>query len=208
MSRFTDRDRERIRSQLLEAGKELFTQFGFERTRISDLTARAEIGTSTFYQFFDSKEELYVKVLLLERQRLEEKIADVVAEGETPREEVRLFLKTTLHEVQANPLISALIVDGELRTVQDKLEELEADREFSDNHDTSPDLPFAERWATLDSFRYDNQDLIDQLFISLVFTVRSRNAPVGADSTVDYDQVENALVETVVDGLFDDSYQD
>ncbi|ELZ50801.1 transcription regulator [Halorubrum coriense DSM 10284] len=202
MSRFSDEDRERIRSQLVETGRELFTQYGFERTRISDLTTEVGIGTSTFYQFFDSKEELYVKVLLLERKRLEQKIAEAVVDGETPREEVRLFLKTTLAEVQANPLISALIVEGELRTLQDQLEKLEADGKFTKDKSSSPDLPFVERWAELDTFRFDDKDLIDQLFISLVFTVRARDAPVGADSGVEYDQIEDALIETVVDGLF------
>ena len=203
MSRFSDRDRERIRSQLIEVGQQLFTQFGFERTRISDLTAEVGIGTSTFYQFFDSKEELYVKVLLRERQQLEEKIAEAVAKGETSRDEVRLFLKTTLDEIQANPLISALLVEGELRTLQDQLEQLEADGEFVVEQSGGPDLPFSERWAAVETFRYDDQELIEQLFIALIFTVRSRDAPVGAESTVEYDQIQDALVETIVDGLFD-----
>jgi AcrR family transcriptional regulator len=204
MSRFTDRDRERIRSQLIEAGRELFTQFGFDRTRISDLTEEVGIGTSTFYQFFDSKEELYVKVLLAERQRLEAQIADAVTAGETPREEVRLVLKTTLDAVQANPLISALIVDGELRTLQDQLEELDIEGTFTEPQPESPDLPFTKRWAQLETFRYDDPELIDRLLISLVFTVRSRNAPVGTNGEVEYAEVEEALIDTIVDGLFRD----
>jgi len=204
MSRFTDRDRERIRSRLIEVGRELFMQFGFERTRISDLTESVGIGTSTFYQFFDSKEELYVKVLLVERQQLEEKIVDAVKTGETPRDEVRLLLKTTLEEVQSNPLISALIVDGELRRLQDQLEELDMEETFTEPQSGSSDLPFTKRWAQLETFRYDDPELIDRLFTSLVFTVRSQNVPVGTNGEVDYAQVEEALIETVVDGLFHD----
>lgn len=205
MSRFTDTEREQIYSQLIEAGQELFAQFGFERTRISDLTAEANIGTSTFYQFFDSKEELYFRVLLVERKNLEQKIAEIVADGETPREEVRLFLKTTLDEVRSNPLISALIVEGELRALQDRLEESGVEKEFVKEQHTDSDLLFTERWAKAESFRYDDPDLIDQLIISLVFTVRSQNAPIGSGSEVDYGQVEDALIETVVDGLFTDN---
>jgi len=179
-------------------------QFGFERTRISDLTESVGIGTSTFYQFFDSKEELYVKVLLVERQQLEEKIVDAVTTGETPRDEVRLLLKTTLEEVQSNPLISALIVDGELRRLQDQLEELDMEETFTEPQSGSSDLPFTKRWAQLETFRYDDPELIDRLFTSLVFTVRSQNVPVGTNGEVDYAQVEEALIETVVDGLFHD----
>jgi len=205
MSRFSDQEKEQIRSQLIEAGRELFAQFGFDRTRISDLTAKADIGTSTFYQFFDSKEELYFRVLLWEREELEKKIAETVARGETPREEVRLVLKTTFEEVQSNPLISALIVEGELRELQDRLEELEVEETFVEEQSGNANLTFSERWAELESFRYDDPDLISQIFTSLVFTVRSQNAPVESSDEIGYDQVEDALIETIVDGLFTDN---
>ncbi len=203
MSRFTDRDRERIRSQLVDAGRELFTQFGFERTRISDLTAEVGIGTSTFYQFFDSKEALYVEVLLAERESLEGKIADAVAEVDSPREEVRVLLKTTLSEVRANPLISSLIVDGELRDLQDRIADAESDGESIAAEIRDSALPFSERWAKLDAFRYDDPELIDQMFTSLVFTARSRNAPIGADTDAAHEEVEDALIETIVRGVFE-----
>ncbi|MYL15664.1 TetR family transcriptional regulator [Halorubrum terrestre] len=205
MSRFSDQEKEQIRAQLIEAGRELFAQFGFDRTRISDLTSKADIGTSTFYQFFDSKEELYFSVLLWEREDLEKKIAETVAKGETPREEVQLVLKTTLDEVQSNPLISALIVEGELRELQNRLEESKAEERFVKEQSSNVNLTFSERWAELESFRYDDPDLIGQIFTSLVFTVRSRDAPVGSSGDIGYDQVEDALIETVVDGLFTDS---
>ncbi|RLM76407.1 TetR/AcrR family transcriptional regulator [Halorubrum sp. Atlit-26R] len=205
MSRFSDQEKEQIRSQLIEAGRELFARFGFDRTRISDLTAKVDIGTSTFYQFFDSKEELYFSVLLWEREDLEKKIAETVAKGETPREEVQLVLKTTLDEVQSNPLISALIVEGELRELQNRLKESEAEERFVEEQSSNVYLTFSERWAELESFRYDDPNLIDQIFTSLVFTVRSQDAPVGSSGDIGYDQVEDALIETVVDGLFTDS---
>ncbi|WP_096393912.1 TetR/AcrR family transcriptional regulator [Halorubrum trapanicum] len=205
MSRFSDQEKERIRSQLIEAGRELFAQYGFDRTRISDLTAEADIGTSTFYQFFDSKEELYFRVLLREREELEKKIAETVAEGETPREEVQLVLETTFNEVQSNPLISALIVEGELRELQDRLAAAEMEKPFVEEQCSSVALTFSERWAELESFRYDDPALIDQLFTSIVFTVRSQNAPIGSSNEIDYDHVEDALIETIVDGLFTES---
>ena len=201
MSGFSDEERERIRAELVAAGRELFERFGFERTRIKDITEAVDIGTSTFYRFYDSKEALYVDVLVAEREALEASIAEAVAAADTPREEVQVLLKTTLREVRSNPLISSLIVDGELRALQDRI----ADAEGGDGMASAASgssLPFAARWADLDAFRYDDPQLIDQLFVSLVFTARSRNAPIGADSDESYERVEDALIETIVDGLF------
>ncbi|WP_128905341.1 TetR/AcrR family transcriptional regulator [Halorubrum amylolyticum] len=202
MSRFTDRDRERIRTRLIEAGRELFEQFGFDRTRIRDVTEAVGIGTSTFYQFFDSKEALYVEVLLAERAELDERIEAAVGAVDTPREEVRAFLSTLFAEVRTNPLISTLIVDGELRELQDRIAAVEDDGKPIAPHAHDSDLPYASRWAETESFRYDDPQLINGLFVALVFTARARNAPIGADSDAAAERVEDALIETIVDGLF------
>ena len=205
MSGFSDEERERIRGELVAAGRELFERFGFERTRIKDVTEAVDIGTSTFYRFYDSKEALYVEVLVAEREELEASIAEAVAAVDTPREEVRVLLKTTLAEVRSNPLISSLIVDGELRALQDRIADAEGEDGGIESAAYDSGLPFAGRWAELDAFRYDDPQLIDELFVSLVFTARSRNAPIGADSDESYERVEDALIETVVDGLFVDA---
>jgi len=70
MTRFSDDDRDRIRAELVEAGRDLFARHGFDRTRVRDVTEAVGIGTSTFYQFFDAKEDLYLAVLLVERDRI------------------------------------------------------------------------------------------------------------------------------------------
>lgn len=203
MSGFSEEERERIRAELVAAGRELFERFGFERTRIKDVTEAVDIGTSTFYRFYDSKEALYVEVLVAEREALEAAITEAVASADTPREEVRVLLKTTLREVRSNPLISSLIVDGELRSLEARIADAEGDEGIASAAYES-NLPFAARWAELDAFRYDDPELIDELFVSLVFTARSRNAPIGADSDEAYERVEDALIETIVDGLFVD----
>lgn len=122
MTRFSDEDRERIRGELTEAGHELFALHGFDRTRVSDVTDAAGIGTSTFYQFFDSKEQLYLAVLIAERERLFDQLEAAVAEAETPRAEAETILRTTLGQVRSNPLIRRLFVDGEIRRVETQLD--------------------------------------------------------------------------------------
>lgn len=43
---------------LLNAGKELFAEKGFQNTSIKDITNRSDVGYGTFYSYFDSKEAL------------------------------------------------------------------------------------------------------------------------------------------------------
>lgn len=202
MSSFTESDRDRIRAELVEAGRELFARFGFERTRIKDVTEVVGIGTSTFYQFFDSKEALYVVVLSAEQEAVEAIIEAAVEDAETPKDEVRLLLQTMFTEVRSNPLIARLIVEGELRKVQEQLSE--AERRSISTPSSGDAITLAERWAQMDEFRYDDPELIRGLFRSLVFVTRSQEALLGAVHVEAYEQVEERLIETVTDGLFID----
>ncbi len=202
MTSFSDDDRERIRTELIDAGRELFARFGFERTRIRDVTEAVGIGTSTFYQFFDSKEELYVAVLIVERERLEDQLETAVAGAETPKDEVRALLRTLFAEIRSNPLISRLIVEGELRDLQNQLSE--AERQSISVSPPEDTLTLAERWAGVDEFRYDDPEVIRGLFRSLVFVTRSQDTLIGTLHVEEYAAVEERLIETIVDGLFVD----
>jgi len=200
MSRFSPSDRERIQSQLVAEGRDLFARFGFERTRIKDITESVGIGTSTFYQFFDSKAALYAVVLNTERERLETRVDNAVSNADTPREEVETMLQTMFQEVRSNPLASRLIVDGELHLLSEQLSASE--RESIGPRGTDTELPYATRWAEMDEFRYDDPDMISGLVRSLVFVTRSQDSPIDALHVSAYEEVETRLIETIVDGLF------
>jgi AcrR family transcriptional regulator len=214
VTRFSDEDRERIRGELTEAGHELFALHGFDRTRVSDVTDAAGIGTSTFYQFFDSKEELYLAVLVAERERLFDQLEAAVAEAETPRAEAETILRTTLGQVRSNPLIRRLFVDGEIRRVEAQLDgasyggagegdDAGACAAGDDKDGEAPFervLPQPEEWVARDDFRIDDPEIVRGLLRSLLFVTQARETPVVPDGT--YDAVEETLIETVVAGLF------
>ncbi|QAU12151.1 TetR/AcrR family transcriptional regulator [Halorubrum sp. BOL3-1] len=200
MTRFSDEDRERIRGELIEAGRELFTRHGFERTRIKDVTEAVEIGTSTFYQFYDSKEMLYVAVLKQERDRLIDRVDAAVVNAETPREEVRTMLETLFDEVRSDPLISRMIVDNEFQTLLNQLSESE--RESLAAEPPGEPLGYADRWVQLPSFRFDDPDLVRDAITSLIFTTRSQELMRDPETAMEPQRVDQALIDTIVEGLF------
>lgn len=58
-----ERRKEKTRKALLAVALELFQEKGIYWTKIEDITERADIGKGTFYQYFQTKEEL-LEVLL------------------------------------------------------------------------------------------------------------------------------------------------
>ena len=202
MSGFTDEERNRIREALYEAGRELFARYGLERTRIADLTEEVGIGTSTFYQFFDSKEALYLAILVRERERVAEELEAELEAAPDVRSEVRLTVEGFLEELSTNPLYYRLLVENELRALHEKLPEAAVE----EHHRTAieADGTRVQRWVEEPSFRVDDPARVQGLFRLLGFTVAAREElfePAGAEAL--YEESQDLLVDVVVDGLFE-----
>jgi len=74
---FTEEEKAHIQQRLLELGRTLFLSQGLKKTSLEDLTQPVGIAKSTFYLFFESKEDLYVELLMQERARLEQQVMAV-----------------------------------------------------------------------------------------------------------------------------------
>ncbi|MFV9672478.1 MAG: TetR/AcrR family transcriptional regulator [Acidimicrobiia bacterium] len=51
------------KDQLFEAATQMFREFGYEATSHADISAEADIGRTTFYEHFASKEDLLVQLV-------------------------------------------------------------------------------------------------------------------------------------------------
>jgi len=57
---FGERERELIQADLIEACKQCWSRYGYQKTGIRELSQLANISTGAFYGFYDSKEMLFV----------------------------------------------------------------------------------------------------------------------------------------------------
>jgi len=74
------------RQQLLDVGREVFAQRGYEATSIEELAARADVSKPVVYEHFGGKEGLYAVVVDREMQRLLDRFTSALAAGGRPRE--------------------------------------------------------------------------------------------------------------------------
>jgi AcrR family transcriptional regulator len=54
----------RTRSQIVEAALECFTTDGFYATSVDDIASRAETSRATLYQYFESKESIFIELMV------------------------------------------------------------------------------------------------------------------------------------------------
>jgi AcrR family transcriptional regulator len=111
---FTSAERDRISRELLAAGRELFTRQGLRKTALEELVAPAGIVKSTFYQFFDSKEALYLQLMLDEAGQVKNQVIDqALLSTDDVREGLRRFLHATLEVLDTYPLWRRLVTHPE-----------------------------------------------------------------------------------------------
>ncbi len=60
---FTEYEKELIRKRLLEQGQRLFSAYGLKKTNIEEIAKAAGISKGAFYNFYESKEALFMEVI-------------------------------------------------------------------------------------------------------------------------------------------------
>ena len=90
------------REQLLEIGKELFAERGFEATSIEEVAHRAGVSKPVVYEHFGGKEGLYAVVVDREMEYVVRRISEAIATG-TPRERVERAALAFLTYVKDHP---------------------------------------------------------------------------------------------------------
>lgn len=105
MRGFTDEERTRIETELVDTAHRLFTRHGFQKTTIQDITEPVGVAEGTFYRFFDSKSDIYLRVLLREQDDLIDTVETEVAESRDPTEQIERLFRTWADEFEKRPLL-------------------------------------------------------------------------------------------------------
>lgn len=105
----TPAERERIRERLLQVGRDGFTRVGLAKITIADLARDAGIGKGSFYQFFASKEELFLAVQEQEEAAFKATLVRELERAGSGRAAVRTLLMTTATRLDEHPFLHRLL---------------------------------------------------------------------------------------------------
>ncbi len=77
MSGLRKRKKSEVRRQILEVAGEMFRTRGYERTTINQIARKADIGTGTLYNYFSSKDELFLHLFFCPPDDLETRLSAI-----------------------------------------------------------------------------------------------------------------------------------
>ena len=112
MKAFDKNEKEYLNKMFMEKGKELFSTYGIKKTSIEDLTKSVGIAKGSFYTFFNSKEELYFKIMSEEIKNLAKENITTLDKENPVKEIIKSFLINAIGEIHSNPILNKLLVPG------------------------------------------------------------------------------------------------
>ena len=90
------------REQLLEVGRKLFADKGYEGTSVEEIAARAQVSKPVVYEHFGGKEGMYAVIVDREVQQLLGRITEALV-GTTPRELLEQAATAFLAYIESEP---------------------------------------------------------------------------------------------------------
>lgn len=93
------------KTAIFNCGKELFRSKGFKDTNVSDITKATGIAVGTFYNYYSSKEALFLEIFLEENVKLKKSMLDSIDLNEDPLQLMKKFLAMNLKGMNSNPIL-------------------------------------------------------------------------------------------------------
>jgi len=194
---FKEEEKEKIHRKLLETGRSCFLRYGLKKTTIEDVVQPAGIAKSSFYLFFESKEALYVDVIMAEMPAMMDRLMSVsFRKTEDTRDALILLMKAIVHEIETNELTRILLDDPM------EIERLAAGIDFKAILQSSPAM-FAPLYDEIrraqergEMIEGDPQQIIYSLGLIKLLPVNRDRVPKEL-----YEAMLNFTLQVIADGL-------
>ncbi|MEM5768133.1 MAG: TetR/AcrR family transcriptional regulator [Bacillota bacterium] len=93
------------KTALFDCAKELFATRGFKDTNVADITQKAGFSVGTFYNYYPSKDKLFIEILEQETAVLMERIMKSVNLDDAPVKLIKQLLVLNMEGMLSNPIL-------------------------------------------------------------------------------------------------------
>ena len=195
---FTDQEKINIKRKLIQSGKEAFGLYGIRKTSIEDLSKQAGISKGAFYQFFDSKEDLYFAVIrTYETEQHKQMFSILSAESDDERLLLKTVIKSIMKQVDSDPFVRRLLEKKEFDHLWQKFTPEQLENAMDADVDFASQL--VEAWRQKGKLKIDDPKLITGVFRAIFFLFLHKQE-IGEDS---FEQVVDLLLDSSIERLIE-----
>jgi AcrR family transcriptional regulator len=184
------------KEEILRCGKALFSEQGFKNTNVADIMKMANLGTGTFYNYFSSKDALFMEIYMEENLKLKKQIIDATDLEAEPIDVIKQMLTLNMQGMMMNPILK----EWYNRDVFNKIEQNFRKQKGLDEMDFMYDLfiEVVKKWQAEGKMRNDiDPDVIMALFTAII-TIETHKEEIGFQY---FPKLMEYLLEFVMKGL-------
>ena len=86
--------------QIVGVARRIFTRFGFRKTTMEEIAVATQMGKSSIYYYFKSKEEIFKAVVESEAIMLKDRLKRIIRKNDSPPERLKAYMLFRLHHVK------------------------------------------------------------------------------------------------------------
>jgi len=103
-----------VRGEILKAAERVFQKWGSNKTTMEDIAREAGKGKSTLYYYYQSKEEIFDAVVIVEFEKIIQKAKESAQATETAKEKLITYIVESINEMK-NRISAYTIIREEIK---------------------------------------------------------------------------------------------
>ena len=92
--------KDEIRTHIVSVARRIFTRYGFRKATMEEIARSSQMGKSSIYYYFKSKEEIFRAVVELEARLLRERLSRIISKNNSPQERLKAYILFRLHHIR------------------------------------------------------------------------------------------------------------
>ncbi len=183
---------------IYNCAKELFSKKGFKDTNISEITKMAGMAIGTFYNYYPSKEKLFMDILLEENAKLKKRCLHSLDLNQPPLTVVRQMLSMNIEGIRSNPILK----EWYNKSVYNKIEQLYREENGSQATEFLYDsfLEIVTQWQAQGKMRKDMDSKMIMMIFAAIINVDTHKAEIGLEY---FPQLLDHMTELIMKSLTD-----
>jgi len=178
--------------------KDIFSTKGFKDTNISEITKRAGMAVGTFYNYYPSKEKLFMDIFLEENEKLKRSCFQSLDFNQSPLVVVSQMLKLNVEGTRANPILREWYNKG----VFEKLEQVYREENGVDGVEFLYDsfLELVTLWQEQGKMRKDIDSKMIMMMFAAIINIDTHKEEIGLEY---FPEILHLMTELIMKGLMD-----
>ncbi|WNS45239.1 TetR/AcrR family transcriptional regulator [Paenibacillus sp. MMS20-IR301] len=178
--------------------KEIFSTKGFKDTNISEITKKAGMAVGTFYNYYPSKEKLFMEIFLDENAKLKQACFQSLDLEQSPMDVIGQMLELNVNGTKNNPILR----EWYNRNVFEKLEQMFREENGVESVDFLYDnfLELISLWQKQGKMRTDIDSKMIMMVFAAIINVDTHKEEIGIDY---FPELLHLMTELIMASLMD-----